>query len=37
VMGVLGLTAARSVIMQARRELGAVPAVPTPIVELKRR
>jgi Co/Zn/Cd efflux system component len=38
VMGVLGLTAARSVIVQARREMNAVPvAVPAPIVELKRR
>jgi Co/Zn/Cd efflux system component len=37
VMGVLGLTAARSVIIQARRELVAVPAVPKQIVELKRR
>ena len=38
VMGVLGLTAARSVILQARAELNAAPAVvPAPIVELKRR
>jgi Co/Zn/Cd efflux system component len=38
VMGVLGLTAARSVILQARAEMNAVPAaVPAPIVELKRR
>lgn len=38
VMGVLGLTAARSVIMQARAELStAAPHVPAPIVELKRR
>ncbi|MGX4640330.1 cation transporter [Massilia sp. SYSU DXS3249] len=38
VMGTLGLTAARSVIVQARAEIdkGAV-AVPAPIVELKRR
>lgn len=38
VMGVLGLTAARSVIVQARAEMDA-PAVmaPAPIVELKRR
>ncbi|MDB5792916.1 MAG: cation transporter [Massilia sp.] len=34
VMGVLGLTAARSVIVQARSEMTAAPA---PIVELKRR
>lgn len=38
VMGVLGLTAARSVIVQARAEMtGPVKAQPTPIVELKRR
>jgi Co/Zn/Cd efflux system component len=38
VMGVLGLTAARSVIVQARAEMSAVPiAAPAPIVELKRR
>ena len=38
VMGVLGLTAARSVIVQARAEMtGPVRAQPTPIVELKRR
>jgi Co/Zn/Cd efflux system component len=38
VMGVLGLTAARSVILQARGEMNAAPAVvPAPIVELKRR
>ncbi|MFC4931378.1 cation transporter [Massilia sp. GCM10023247] len=41
VMGVLGLTAARSVITQARAEMNAaeapVPAQPAPIVELKRR
>jgi Co/Zn/Cd efflux system component len=38
VMGVLGLTAARSVILQARAEINAVPAiVPAAIVELKRR
>ncbi|MGJ9416248.1 cation transporter [Massilia sp. CMS3.1] len=38
VMGVLGLTAARSVIMQARAEMNTVPAITTePIVELKRR
>jgi Co/Zn/Cd efflux system component len=38
VMGVLGLTAARSVIVQARGEMNEVPAVPSaPIVELKRR
>ena len=38
VMGVLGLTAARSVILQARGEMNAVPAVvPAAIVELKRR
>lgn len=38
VMGVLGLTAARSVIVQARAEMSAGPAlVPAPIVELKRR
>ena len=38
VMGVLGLTAARSVIVHARAELSAGPAhVPAPIVELKRR
>jgi Co/Zn/Cd efflux system component len=37
VMGVLGLTAARSVIIQARRELAAVPPSAAPIVELKRR
>ncbi|MBA4094989.1 MAG: cation transporter [Candidatus Accumulibacter sp.] len=38
VMGVLGLTAARSVIVQARAEMNAVPALaPAPIVELKRR
>jgi Co/Zn/Cd efflux system component len=37
-MGVLGLSAARSVIVQARREMHAAPvAVPAPIVELKRR
>jgi Co/Zn/Cd efflux system component len=38
VMGVLGLTAARSVIVQARAEMSAVPvAAPAPVVELKRR
>jgi Co/Zn/Cd efflux system component len=37
VMGVLALTAARSVIMHARRELAAAPPVAAPIVELKRR
>ena len=39
VMGVLGLTAARSVIVQARAEMNARPALPAPapIVELKRR
>ena len=39
VMGVLGLTAARSVIVQARGEMDAasVKAKPVPIVELKRR
>lgn len=37
VMGVLGLTAARSVIGQARRELAAAAPVGSPIVELKRR
>jgi Co/Zn/Cd efflux system component len=37
VMGVLGLTAARSVIVQARRELAAVPPMVAPVVELKRR
>jgi Co/Zn/Cd efflux system component len=38
VMGVLGLTAARSVILQARAEMdAAVVTAPTPIVELKRR
>ncbi|QOL49027.1 cation transporter [Massilia litorea] len=39
VMGVLGLTAARSVIVQARSEISAAPAVaaPAPVVELKRR
>jgi Co/Zn/Cd efflux system component len=39
VMGVLGLTAARSVIVQARGEMDAPPvlATPAPIVELKRR
>lgn len=38
VMGVLGLTAARSVMLQARAEMNAAPAVvPAPIVELKRR
>ena len=38
VMGVLGLTAARSVILQARAEMNAAPAVvPAAIVELKRR
>jgi Co/Zn/Cd efflux system component len=38
VMGVLGLAAARSVIVQARAEMSAVPiAAPAPIVELKRR
>ncbi|MFC5460693.1 cation transporter [Massilia niabensis] len=38
VMGVLGLTAARSVIVQARAEMNAKPvAAPAPIVELKRR
>lgn len=39
VMGVLGLTAARSVIVQARAEMDAapVPLQPAPIVELKRR
>ncbi|MEN3274640.1 MAG: hypothetical protein V7631_430 [Massilia sp.] len=39
VMGVLGLTAARSVITHARAELDAAPvkAQPAPIVELKRR
>ena len=38
VMGVLGLTAARSVIGQARTEMNETPAVaPAPIVELKRR
>lgn len=38
VMGVLGLTAARSVILQARGEMNAAPAVvPAAIVELKRR
>ena len=39
VMGVLGLTAARSVIPQARAELNAAPTTPqpAPIVELKRR
>jgi Co/Zn/Cd efflux system component len=39
VMGVLGLTAARSVIMQARNEMSAAPVQrkPAPIVELKRR
>ena len=37
VMGVLGLTAARSVITQARAEMNAVPVLATePIVELKR-
>jgi len=34
VMGVLGLTAARSVILQARAEMNPVPA---PLIELKRR
>jgi hypothetical protein len=34
-MGVLGLTAARSVIVHARRELAA--PVVVPVVELKRR
>lgn len=38
VMGVLGLTAARSVMLQARAEMNATPAVvPAAIVELKRR
>ena len=38
VLGVLGLTAARSVIGQARTEMNETPAVaPAPIVELKRR
>ncbi|XYJ08701.1 cation transporter [Telluria sp. B2] len=39
VMGLLGLSAARSVIAHARRELnsGAAAPVPAPIVELKRR
>ena len=38
VMGVLGLTAARSVIVQARAEMRASPPiVPAPVVELKRR
>ncbi len=38
VMGVLGLTAARSVMLQARGEMNAAPAVvPAAIVELKRR
>jgi Co/Zn/Cd efflux system component len=38
VMGVLGLTAARSVIVQARGEMRQAPlAVPAPIVERKRR
>jgi len=38
VMGVLGLTAARSVILQARREMNpAAPVVPAAIAELKRR
>ena len=38
VMGVLGLTAARSVILHARAEMNAAPAVvPAPVVELKRR
>lgn len=39
VMGVLGLTAARSVIVQARGELDAAPAgaQPAPVVELRRR
>jgi Co/Zn/Cd efflux system component len=39
VMGALGLTAARSVIVQARGELHAAPAMaaPAPVVELKRR
>jgi Co/Zn/Cd efflux system component len=38
VMGVLGLTAARSVILQARAEMNTAPAVvPAAIVELKRR
>ena len=38
VIGALGLTAARSVILQARAEMNGVPAVaPAPIVELKRR
>lgn len=39
VMGVLGLTAARSVIVQARGEMDAPPvlATPAPVVELKRR
>jgi Co/Zn/Cd efflux system component len=38
VMGVLGLTAARSVIVQARGEMDAEPvAAPAPVVELKRR
>jgi hypothetical protein len=38
VMGVPGLTAARSLIAQARAEMSAVPiAAPAPAVELKRR
>jgi Co/Zn/Cd efflux system component len=37
VMGVLGLSAARSVIVQARRELAAVPPMVAPVVGLKRR
>ena len=37
VMGVLGLTAARSVILQARTEMNAAQPVPTPVIELKRR
>lgn len=37
VLGVLGLTAARSVIVHARRELAAARPVTVPVVELKRR
>jgi Co/Zn/Cd efflux system component len=37
VMGVLGLTAARSVIAQARGEMNAAPPAPARSVELKRR
>jgi Co/Zn/Cd efflux system component len=38
VMGVLGLTAARSVIVQARAEMSATAVIaPAPIIELKRR